>query len=64
MQADFQRSEFAFCVILEILVKNNLMRPAYWVVERVISVKMEGIVDVLVDGYVVPKVSVKLFDLL
>lgn len=64
MQADFQRSEFAFCVILEILVKNNLMRPAYWVVERVISVKMEGIVDVLVDGYVVPKVSVKLLDLL
>lgn len=63
-QPGFKRSEFAFCVILEILAKNNLMRSAYWVVERVVCVNMHGIVDVLVDGYVGSEVSVKLLDLL
>ena len=63
-QPGFKRSEFAFCAMLEILVKNNLMRSAYWVVERVISVDMHGIVDVLVDGYVGYEVLVKLLNLL
>ena len=50
--------------MLEILAKNNLMRSAYSVVERVISVDMHGIVDVSVDEYVGYEVSVKLLNLL
>lgn len=63
-QPEVKRSEFVFCVILEILVQNNMMRSAYWVMERVISVDMHGIVDVLIGEYVFAKVSIKLLDLL
>ena len=62
-QPDFKGSKFAFVVILEILVQNNLMRSAYWVMERVIGVNMDGFMDILVNGYVSPEVSVKLLDL-
>ncbi|KAF5948161.1 hypothetical protein HYC85_014118 [Camellia sinensis] len=63
-QPGFKRSEFIFCTILEILVQNNLMGSAYSVMERVISVDLHGIVDVLIDGYVNAEVSIKLLDLL
>ncbi|RVW16925.1 Pentatricopeptide repeat-containing protein, mitochondrial [Vitis vinifera] len=63
-QPGFRRSEFVFCAILEILAQNNLMRSAYWVMERVINANMHRIVDVLIGGCVSSEVSVKILDLL
>ncbi|XVF49387.1 hypothetical protein PTKIN_Ptkin04bG0007500 [Pterospermum kingtungense] len=64
MQPGVRRSELAFSVMLDILVENNLMRSAYWVMERVIiTFRMHGIVDVLICGYLNLEVSVKLLDL-
>ncbi|KAH6822468.1 origin recognition complex subunit 4 [Perilla frutescens var. hirtella] len=60
----FKHSEFVFCSVLEILVGNGLMSPAYWVVERVIDVNMEGVVDVLIDGFSNYEVSLKILDLI
>ncbi|KAF5180933.1 Pentatricopeptide repeat-containing protein [Thalictrum thalictroides] len=64
IQPGFKRSEYAFCAILDILVENNLMRSAYWVMEKAVQVDLHGIVDVFIDGHVKPEVSIKLLDLL
>lgn len=63
-QPRFKRSEFAFCKILEILVENNMMHSAYFVMERVVSLNLRGILDAMLDGYVSPAASIKLLDLL
>lgn len=61
----FKHSEFVFCSVLEVLVENDLMSPAYWVVERAIDVNMEDVVvDVLIDGYSNYAISVKVLDLI
>ena len=48
-QPGFKHSEEVFCTILEILVRNDLLPSAYYVMERAVSVNLNGIGDVLVD---------------
>ncbi|GFP84704.1 pentatricopeptide repeat-containing protein at1g22960 mitochondrial [Phtheirospermum japonicum] len=63
-QKGFKHSEFVFCSVLEVLVQNNFMRSAYWVVQSVINSNMHNVVDVLIDGYLENEVSCKVLDLL
>ena len=59
-QTGFKRSEISYSVILDILARNGLMRSAYCVMEKVVSVKMEnGVIDV-VSSSEVSMPSVKL----
>ncbi|KAL2322274.1 hypothetical protein Fmac_026653 [Flemingia macrophylla] len=46
-QPGFHRSELAYAVILEILAWNGLMHSAYWLMEKVVAAKMDGVADVL-----------------
>ncbi|EYU30028.1 hypothetical protein MIMGU_mgv11b0233081mg, partial [Erythranthe guttata] len=46
----FKHSEFVFCSVLDVLVRNGFMRSAYWVVERVIDVNMYDFANILIDG--------------
>ncbi|KAL6193336.1 hypothetical protein ACLB2K_034420 [Fragaria x ananassa] len=62
---DVTRSEFVFCVMLEILARNHMVRSAYWVVEKVTSLDMtRAVASVLIRDYVFARVSDKLLDLI
>ncbi|KAI6678584.1 hypothetical protein NL676_039380 [Syzygium grande] len=50
VQDGFVWSERSFCVVLEILAENGLMRSAYWVVDKAVSLDMDDILDVLIGG--------------
>lgn len=63
-QSEVKRSELAFCAVLEILVENNLMRSAYWIMERVVLADMCGIADVLIGKHLNSDISTNLLDLL
>ncbi|KAJ8634886.1 hypothetical protein MRB53_009153 [Persea americana] len=62
-QPGFHPSEASFFAVLEILAENELMRPAYFVAEQAVSLKLHGIVDFLIDGCISSDVSAKLLDL-
>ncbi|XXG73412.1 hypothetical protein AAC387_Pa07g2333 [Persea americana] len=62
-QPGFDWSEPSFCAVLEILAENDLMRPAFSVAERAVSLNLLGVVDVLMDECISPDVLVKLLDL-
>ncbi|XXG52002.1 hypothetical protein AAC387_Pa03g0434 [Persea americana] len=62
-QPGFHPSEASFFAVLEILAEKELMRPAYFVAEQAVSLKLHGIVDFLIDGCISSDVSAKLLDL-
>ncbi|KAJ8484921.1 hypothetical protein OPV22_017406 [Ensete ventricosum] len=63
-QLGFPCSEAAFCAILQILAEGGLMHAAYSVAQRVLHLRLHGIVDLLIDGHAGPEATVPLLDLL
>ncbi|XP_065045617.1 pentatricopeptide repeat-containing protein At1g22960, mitochondrial isoform X4 [Musa acuminata AAA Group] len=63
-QPGFPCSEAAFCAVLQILAEGGLMRAAYSVAQRVLHLRLHGIVDLLIDGHAGPEATAPLLDLL
>ncbi|THU51912.1 hypothetical protein C4D60_Mb06t36070 [Musa balbisiana] len=63
-QPGFPCSEAVFCAVLQILAEGGLMRAAYSVAQRVLHLRLHGIVDLLIDGHAGPEATAPLLDLL
>ncbi|KAL2347720.1 hypothetical protein Fmac_001720 [Flemingia macrophylla] len=48
----FHHSKLGYTPILKILAWNDFMCSVYWLMEKVIATKMDGVTDVLIDGRV------------